>query len=181
MREEDASCRASSEPWSELASAPQPAESSAMARSERSGKHRRLISTSFPGASTLSSSPASSPAPAGRRPSGRSCASCSSRRRDRENRTGARGHRGSPCARCRRRPCTRRARGESRAKRLRQVVVEDLALVVDDDALVALAQVADDPLLLLHLVLAAEDAEVLVHRLGELVAHLPGPFPFGAV
>src|SRR5207247_10802273 len=34
--------------------------------------------------------------------------------------------------------------------RLRQVVVEDLALVLDDDVLVALAQAADDPLLLLH-------------------------------
>ena len=40
--------------------------------------------------------------------------------------------------------------------------------------LVALAEVADDAALLLHLPLAAEDAEVLVHRLGELVADLPG-------
>src|SRR4029453_4850511 len=37
----------------------------------------------------------------------------------------------------------------SELERLRQVVVEDLALVLDEDLLVALAQVADDPLLLL--------------------------------
>ena len=34
---------------------------------------------------------------------------------------------------------------EPELERLRQVVVEDLALVVDDDALVALTEVADDP------------------------------------
>src|SRR5205807_9135767 len=49
---------------------------------------------------------------------------------------------------------------EAELERLREVVVEDLALVVDDHARVALPQVADDPLLLLHLVLAPEDAEV---------------------
>src|SRR6478672_1187121 len=61
---------------------------------------------------------------------------------------------------------------ESKLERLRQVVVEDLPLVLDDDALEALAQPRDDLPLPLHLVLSAEDAEVLVHRLRELVADL---------
>ena len=61
--------------------------------------------------------------------------------------------------------------------RLRQVAVEDLALVLDDDLRVALAQALDDPDLLLHLILAAEDAEVLEHRLAELVADLPRALP----
>src|SRR6266511_783221 len=56
---------------------------------------------------------------------------------------------------------------EPELKSLRQVVVEDLALVLDDDVLVPLAQRGHDLALLLHLVLAAEDAEVLVHRLRE--------------
>ena len=59
--------------------------------------------------------------------------------------------------------------------RLRQVGVEDVALVLDDDGRVALAQPVDDLDLLGHLVLAPEDAEVLQHRLAELVADLPGP------
>ncbi len=62
---------------------------------------------------------------------------------------------------------------EAELERLGEVVVEHLALVVDDDALVALAQAGDDLPLLLHLLLAAEDAEVLVHRRGELVADRP--------
>ena len=41
--------------------------------------------------------------------------------------------------------------------------------------LVPAPQPFDDLALLLHLVLAAEDAEVLVHRLGELVADRPRP------
>src|SRR5580765_6989452 len=56
---------------------------------------------------------------------------------------------------------------------LRQVAVEDLALVLDVDACVTLAQAGDDLALPLHLFLAPEDAEVLVHRRRELVADLP--------
>ena len=59
---------------------------------------------------------------------------------------------------------------EAELERLREVAVEDVALVLDDDPLVALAQAADDLALLAHLLLAAEDAEVLVHRRGHLVA-----------
>ena len=60
--------------------------------------------------------------------------------------------------------------------RLRQVAVEHLALVLDHDApLVALAQLADHLDLLLHLLGVPEDAEVLEHRLAELVADLPRP------
>src|SRR5262249_20087344 len=62
---------------------------------------------------------------------------------------------------------------EAELERLRQVAVEDVPLVLDDDALVALAQPGDQLALLLHLVLAPEDAEVLVHRLRKLVADLP--------
>src|SRR6185312_16627333 len=62
---------------------------------------------------------------------------------------------------------------EAELERLRQVAVEDLPLVLDVDAAVALAQAGDDLALLLHLSLAAEDAEVLVHRRCELVANLP--------
>src|SRR6476619_6290197 len=64
---------------------------------------------------------------------------------------------------------------EAELERLGQIAVEDVALVLDDDALEAVAQAGDDFLLLEHLLLAAEDAEVLVHRLAELVADLPRP------
>ena len=66
-------------------------------------------------------------------------------------------------------------------QRLRQVVVEDVALVLDDDVLVALAQAGDDLALPAHLLLAAEDAEVLVHRRRHLVANGVRPLAFGAV
>src|SRR5437763_13793300 len=62
---------------------------------------------------------------------------------------------------------------EAELDRLREVAVEDLALVLDEHALVAVAEAGHDPALLLHLVLAPEDAEVLVHRGGELVAGAP--------
>src|SRR2546423_662477 len=57
--------------------------------------------------------------------------------------------------------------------RLREVAVEDVALVFDHDALVALAEVFDDLDLLRHLLLAAEDGEVLEHRVAKLLADLP--------
>src|SRR5712691_769402 len=62
---------------------------------------------------------------------------------------------------------------EPELERLRQVGVEDVALVVDDHVLIPLAQAGDDLALPLHLILAAEDAEVLVHRRRELVADRP--------
>src|SRR5512133_138081 len=62
---------------------------------------------------------------------------------------------------------------ELELERLRQIVVEELTLVVDDDALVTLAEAGDDLALSQHLVLAPEDAEVLVHRLRKLVADPP--------
>ena len=67
----------------------------------------------------------------------------------------------------------RQLKQELELERLRQVVVEDLALVVDDDVLVALAQRLDDLSLFFHLILAPEDAEVLVHRPGKLLADAP--------
>src|SRR3954451_3527158 len=72
------------------------------------------------------------------------------------------------------------ARGEVEAvaelDRLREVGVEELALVLDDDALgVALAEALDDLDLVLHLVAVAEDAEVLEHRGAEVVADLERP------
>ena len=75
-------------------------------------------------------------------------------------------------------PGLHHARGEvehvAELDRLRQVAVEDLALVLDHDAaLVALAQLVEDLDLLRHLLLAAEDAEVLEHRGAEVVADLP--------
>src|SRR5439155_21261724 len=70
---------------------------------------------------------------------------------------------------------------EAELERLCQVVVEDLALVVDDDALVAFAQFLDDLSLFFHLSRAPEDTEVLVHRLRELVADLPRAPAVGAV
>src|SRR5207244_1853944 len=65
-------------------------------------------------------------------------------------------------------------------ERLRQVAVEDVTLVLDDDALVALAQGLDDLHLLLHLLFAAEDAEVPVHGLREVVADRPRPLALRA-
>src|SRR5512132_4277135 len=62
---------------------------------------------------------------------------------------------------------------ELELERLRQIVVEDLTLVVDNDALVALAQAGDDLTLSQHLILAPENAEVLMHRLRQLVADFP--------
>src|SRR5438128_9272295 len=70
---------------------------------------------------------------------------------------------------------------EAELERLREVVVEHLALVLDDDPLVALAQPFDDLTLLAHLVLATEDAEVLVHGRGQLVPDRPGPLAVPAV
>src|SRR5262249_13998978 len=70
---------------------------------------------------------------------------------------------------------------EAELERLGQAVVEDVTLVVDDNSLVPLAHPADDGPLLVHLVLPPEDAEVLVHRLGELVADRPRPLSFAAV
>jgi hypothetical protein len=70
---------------------------------------------------------------------------------------------------------------EAELERLRQVGVEDLTLVVDDDALVALAELPHDVALGKHQLLAPEDAEVLVHRLGELVADLPWALAVAAV
>jgi len=43
-------------------------------------------------------------------------------------------------------------------------LLNDVALVLDDDVRIALAQAVDDLDLLEHLVLAAEDGEVLAHR-----------------
>ena len=60
--------------------------------------------------------------------------------------------------------------------RLRQVAVEHGALVLDHDpAIVAGLQLADHLDLLLHPLGIPEDAEVLEHRLAELVADLPRP------
>src|SRR5438128_1936353 len=77
------------------------------------------------------------------------------------------------------------ARGEieqvAELERLRQVAVENLSLVLDDYARVALTQRVHDLPLLLHLLFAAEDAEVPVHRLGELVADRPRPLSLRAV
>src|SRR5204862_7595240 len=70
---------------------------------------------------------------------------------------------------------------EAELEGLREVVVEDVALVLDDDALVAFPEALDDLPLLSHLLLAAEDTEVLVHRSGQLVADRPGPLSFAAV
>ena len=69
----------------------------------------------------------------------------------------------------------RKLEQEPELERLGQVVIEHVALVFDDYVLVALPEAGDDLRLLLHLLLAAEDAEVLVHRLGELVADPPRP------
>src|SRR5579862_3264918 len=78
-----------------------------------------------------------------------------------------------------RKPRLDHARGEveqvAELERLRQVAVEDLALVLHDDVREALAQVVDNASLLQHLPLAAEDAEVLVHRLRQFVADRPRP------
>src|SRR5581483_232833 len=70
----------------------------------------------------------------------------------------------------------RRVEHVSELDRLRQVAVEDLPLVFDVDVLVALAQLEQDRALAQHLVLAAEDGEVLEHRAAELLADLPRPF-----
>ena len=67
------------------------------------------------------------------------------------------------------------------SKRLREIAVEDVPFVLDGHALVALPQALDDLPLLAHLLLAAEDAEVLVHRRGELVPDRPWPFSLAAV
>ena len=76
-------------------------------------------------------------------------------------------------------PARNHARGqleqEAELQRLGEIAVEDVALVLDGHALVALAQAFDDLPLLAHLRLTAEDSEVLVHRLGELVPDRPGP------
>src|SRR5262249_31353060 len=64
---------------------------------------------------------------------------------------------------------------EAELESLGEVGVEHLPSVVDDDPLVALPQACDDLALELHLLLAPEDAEVLVHRGSERVADLPGP------
>ncbi len=58
-------------------------------------------------------------------------------------------------------------------ERLGQVVVEDRTLIVDENALVTLAERVDDFTLPLHLLRAAEDAEVFVHRQAKLVADPP--------
>src|SRR5690242_2260031 len=59
--------------------------------------------------------------------------------------------------------------------RLREVAVEDLALVLHVDVRVALPEPLEDFDLLRHPVLRAEDGEVLEHRVAELLAQLPGP------
>src|SRR5262249_60363312 len=64
---------------------------------------------------------------------------------------------------------------EAELQSLGEIGVEHLSPVVDDDPLVALSQAGDDLALELHLLLAPEHAEVLVHRGGEHVADLPGP------
>src|SRR5215211_1868304 len=70
---------------------------------------------------------------------------------------------------------------EAELERLRQVAVEQVALVVQDDALVALTQLLDELALPDHLLLAPEHAEVLVHRLRQLVADRPRPLALVAV
>src|SRR6186997_2465706 len=70
---------------------------------------------------------------------------------------------------------------EAELERLREIVVENVALVVDDDALVALAEAGDDLPLALHLLLATENAEVLVHRRRHLVADRMRPLALGSV
>src|SRR4029078_2071427 len=70
---------------------------------------------------------------------------------------------------------------EAELERLREIVVENIALVVDDDALVAVAEAGDDRPLALHLLLAAEDAEVFVHRRRHLVAYRMRPLALGSV
>src|SRR4051812_33750708 len=57
--------------------------------------------------------------------------------------------------------------------RLSQVGVEDVALVLDIDVLVPLAQLEQDLALAHHLVLLAEHREVVEHRRPELLADLP--------
>src|SRR4029078_10403764 len=76
--------------------------------------------------------------------------------------------------------CLKHARTEveeiAELDRLGEVAVEDGALVLDHHApVVPPAELVDDPDLRLHLVRVAEDAEVLEHRLAELVADLPRP------
>src|SRR5581483_5359576 len=60
--------------------------------------------------------------------------------------------------------------------------VEDLALVLDDDAaVVALLELLEDLDLRGHLVLAAEDAEVLEHGRSQVLADLPRPLALADV
>ncbi len=66
-------------------------------------------------------------------------------------------------------------------ERLREISVEDVALVLDDDALVPLAEPLDDLELALHPLGVAEDAEVLEHRRTELVADLPRALTLPAI
>ena len=70
---------------------------------------------------------------------------------------------------------------EAELQGLGEIVVEDVALVVHDDPLVALGEGGDDLALALHLRLAAEDAEVLVHRRRHLVPDRVGALAVGAV
>src|SRR4051794_26412145 len=67
----------------------------------------------------------------------------------------------------------RRVEHVAELDRLRQVAVEDVALVFDVDVLVPLAQLEEDLALPHHLRLLAEDREVVEHRRPELVANLP--------
>src|SRR2546421_646564 len=66
-------------------------------------------------------------------------------------------------------------------ERLGEIAVEDRPLVLDVDVRVALAEAGDDLALARHLLLAAEDAEVLVHGRRQLVADLPGPLAGRAI
>ena len=75
----------------------------------------------------------------------------------------------------------RKVEHRAELERLREIRVEDVALVLDDDVLVALAEPLDDVELALHALRIAKDPEVLEHRGAELVADLPRPLSVLAI
>src|SRR5206468_11615620 len=67
----------------------------------------------------------------------------------------------------------RRVEHVAELDRLREVAVEDVALVLDVDVVVPLSQLEQDLALAHHLVLLAEDGEVVEHGRSELLPNLP--------